>query len=752
MSEVGELILHDLNPAQREAVTAPDGPLLVFAGAGSGKTRVLTRRIAWMIAERGLRPSEVFAVTFTNKAAGEMQRRVEELLGGHAHGMWVHTFHSACARLLRSHAERVGRKPGFSIYDEADQQTLIKEIAPRCDLDLKEYPPRQIAGWFDRAKNEAEDPATLERHVPATIRQKYRNLAELYARRMREANAFDFGDLIVETIRLLRENEDVHEGVRRRFQSLLVDEFQDTNRAQYLLLELLLGGRRNLTVVGDDDQSIYRWRGARLANILEFKQQFPDARVVILGTNYRSSARILQAADAIISHNIGRQPKQMDTPNPPGAAIVRALTDDEYDEARFIAATIDELRLRHGLRPAQIAVFYRINAQSRIIEEKLLERGIPYKVVGGLRFYDRKEIKDAVAYLRLAVNADDAAAFERAVNMPPRGIGDKTLERIRDFAAQQGATLLAACVQLAAGAGEGVAGKARLELGRFARLFAAETPDLFADTPSRTAARLLNESGYLPSLEKSEKIEDKTRVENLRELLKSIEEFEKEFQGEATLPLFLEKVSLLSDPDLYDERADAVALMTLHAAKGLEFPAVIMAGLEENLLPHSRSLNDVEELEEERRLCYVGVTRAQKYLYWTAASWRRSFGGAPAPTRLSRFWNDLPAEVVEEFGLRRPYAERRAAQPSLLGVPTAGPDPREPVYDSSDSQDPEDQRRQRKLLAPGCRVRHPHFGAGIVVTLTGHGSLARATVHFERFGQKTLVLQFANLTYEGPGT
>jgi DNA helicase-2/ATP-dependent DNA helicase PcrA len=740
MSEIHDLILHDLNPAQREAVTAPDGPLLVFAGAGSGKTRVLTRRLAYLLVERDVQPSEILAVTFTNKAADEMRRRVEALLGRHTHGMWIHTFHSACVRILRSHADRVGRRGGFSIYDETDQQTLIRELAALCDIDTKEWAPRQIAHWFDLAKNDAIDPVDYAAHVPAPIRAKYVELARLYARRVREANAFDFGDLIVETIRLLGEHPEIRDGYRQRFRHILVDEFQDTNQAQYILLRLLLGEHHNLTVVGDDDQSIYRWRGARVDNILQFEKQFAGARVVVLGANYRSSARILQAAGAVIQHNQGRKPKELTTPNAPGTAVVRCVTDDEFDEARFAAATIHDLRLRHGLRPRDIAVFYRINAQSRLVEEKLLERGLPYVVVGGTRFYDRKEIKDALAYLRLYVNPADEVAFERVINVPPRGVGDTTLGRLRELAGQENSTLPAACARVAAGAGEHFSAKVRQELGRFARLLLRPAGELLRERPSPLAARLLEESRYLSVLRESKKIEDRSRLENLQELLKSIEEFEAEAGDEATIELFLEKVSLLSDPDLYDERADAVSLMTLHTAKGLEFPAVVMLGLEEGLLPHSRSLEDRAELEEERRLCYVGITRAKKWLVWTAAAFRRSFGGVPTPTRLSRFWTDLPPEVVEDIGPVSAF-RRPTRQPSLLGVPKA-PAPGETSYDYSESQDPDDPRAH---FVAGSLVKHPHFGLGRVKELSGKGTLARATVVFERFGEKTLVLKYAGL-------
>ncbi|NLH48832.1 MAG: UvrD-helicase domain-containing protein [Myxococcales bacterium] len=747
MPETTELILKDLNPAQREAVTAPDGPLLVFAGAGSGKTRVLTRRIAYLLVERGLHPSEVFAVTFTNKAAQVMQDRVEQLIGRHARGMWIHTFHGACVRLLRSHAERVGRKPGFSIYDEADQQQVVKELMPICDLDPQDTPPRQITHWFDLAKNEGADPSERGDLAPPPIRHKFQHLAELYRRRLREANAFDFGDLIVETVRLLRDNPEIAAAYRRRFRHLLVDEFQDTNRAQYQLLAELLDDHRCLTVVGDDDQSIYRWRGARLANILEFERVFPDAKVVILGTNYRSTSLILRAANAVIARNVGRKPKEMNTPNPLGAPLVRCLADDEYEEARFVGRTIDELRLRHGLRPAEIAVFYRVNAQSRILEEKLLERGIPYTVVGGTRFYDRKEIKDAIAYLRLQVNPADALAFARAINVPARGIGEKTQARLLQYATEKSLSPIAACAAAAEGDAEGFGPKLRQELGRFARLFRQPGADLFGNRPSQIAGRLLRDSGYLDLLEKSQKIEDRSRLENLQELLKSIEEFEKDIGEEATLADFLEKVSLLSDPDMYDERVDAVSLMTLHAAKGLEFPAVFMIGLEDGLLPHSRSRDDPAEIEEERRLAYVGVTRARQYLYWTAAAVRRSYGGIPTPTRLSPFWHDPPPDAVTDVGPTRApswgsdFIRRAAPAPAPAAVESG-----EPVYDYADSQDPDDLQSR---LVPGCRIRHPQFGAGTLLTITGSGAMSRATVAFDRYGTKTLILKYANLTWLG---
>ncbi len=745
MSDVGELILRDLNPAQREAVTAPDGPLLVFAGAGSGKTRVLTRRIAYLLAVRNVHPSEILAVTFTNKAAAVMRERIEQLLGRHAEGMWIHTFHGACVRFLRHHAELVGRKPGFSIYDEADQLTLLKELFGVAEIDSEKLAPKTAAHLFDQAKNEAVDPAEYSSHVMPTLRDKYVHVAQLYQKRLREANAFDFGDLIVETIRLLREHPEVRDAYRRRFRYVLVDEFQDTNRAQDLLIELLLGEHGNLTVVGDDDQSIYRWRGARIQNILDFEKKFPDARVVILGTNYRSTARILQAADAVIKLNRGRKPKQLDTPNPDGALIQRFVADDEYDEARFVARTVQELCTRRGLRPGEIAVFYRTNAQSRMVEEKLLETGIAYLVVGGTRFYDRKEIKDALAYLKLLVNPFDGVAFGRVINVPARNIGPRTVERIAAFAAEQQCDLIAACRRLGAGEGD-LPGGARTRVAQFAKLIDAATEFAAGHQPSLTAGYVVRESGYLAALEASPKVEDKTRVENLAELLKSIEDFETDAGDDASLALFLERVSLLSDPDLYDERANAVSLMTLHAAKGLEFRAVIIIGLEDGLLPHSRSKENPAELEEERRLCYVGITRAREWLYLTAAAVRRSYGGVPMPTRLSMFWHNLPPQLVEDLsGPRRPASPFGESTTFVRRRPV--PETIDEMPDYEESQDPADQQKLSLL----CVVRHPHFGLGVVTELSGQGQLARATVRFQKFGEKTLILKYANLQYvSGP--
>jgi DNA helicase-2/ATP-dependent DNA helicase PcrA len=752
MGDVGELILQNLNPAQREAVTAPDGPLLVFAGAGSGKTRVLTRRIAYLIAVRDVHPSEILAVTFTNKAADVMRGRVEELLGRHAMGMWIHTFHGACVRILRSHAERVGRKPGFSIYDEADQQTLLKELFGVCEIDTDVFAVRQAAYLFDQAKNEAADPATLASHAPPSLREKYVHLCQLYATRVREANAFDFGDLIVETLRLLRENPEVRDGYRGRFRHLLVDEFQDTNRAQDLLIDELLGAHRNLMVVGDDDQSIYRWRGARIQNILDFEKKFPEAKVIVLGTNYRSTSRILQAADAVIKQNRGRKPKTLDTPNPEGAAIQRFVADDEYDEARFVARTAQELVTRRGLRPGDIAVFYRTNAQSRMIEEKLLETGLPYVVIGGTRFYDRKEVKDALGYLRLLINPNDGVALGRVINVPARNIGPRTVERIAAFAQEKACDVVAACRRVGAGEGELPTG-ARGRVAAFAQLIDRATTFAQEHKPSVTAGYVLREAGYIAALEASKKVEDKTRLENLAELLKAIEDFEDENEDEATLSLFLERVSLLSDPDLYDERANAISLMTLHAAKGLEFPAVIMIGLEDGLLPHSRSKESPAEFEEERRLCYVGITRTKERLFLTAAAMRRSFGGVPMPTRLSPFWFDLPPQLVEDIGSTRPNVSAFTTTRSTAfssGPTTRLIRPREetidPLFDYDESQDPADQPKLELL----CRVRHPHFGPGVVTHLAGSGQLARATVRFDKFGEKTLILKYANLQYVAP--
>jgi ATP-dependent DNA helicase UvrD/PcrA len=742
MSEIAEIILRDLNPEQKQAVTAPDGPLLVFAGAGSGKTRVLTRRIAFLLTERDVRPHEILAVTFTNKAAGVMLDRVEELIGRHASGMWIHTFHGACSRILRSHAELVGRKSSFTIYDDGDQRALLKTLLTELDIDAQQWTPRQFATWFDRAKNEGLDPADYAADVPSPIRERYIAVAEAYRERVRGANAFDFGDLICETIRLLRDNEEVREAYRARFRHVLVDEFQDTNRAQYQLLALLLGEHRNLMVVGDDDQSIYRWRGARLANILEFEDRFPGAVTVVLGTNYRSSGRILAAADSVISRNENRMPKTLSTPNPDGAAITRYLADDEYDEARYVAATAERLRNKDGLRPSEIAVFYRINAQSRIVEEKLLERGIPYVVVGGTRFYDRKEIKDALAYLRLVANPADIMAFDRIVNVPPRGIGAKTLKRILDYARQNDLTPLAAAAAFAQGEGERIAAKARKALGELVAALTDQENDLFSSRPAEVAARVLEQSGYLRVLKGSDKVEDRARLDNLEELLKSIEDFEKDAGEEASLALFLEKTSLLSDPDLYDDKADSVSLMTLHSAKGLEYPAVFILGLEDGMLPHKRSQDSAAELEEERRLCYVGITRAEQRLFITAAARRSVFGSFPAPTMVSPYWHDLPADIVQDEGARPRLMTppRPAWSPRPVAKPAA--DPNEPVYDFTDSQDPDD---HITTVFPGQRVRHPQFGLGTVVDTFGGGRMMRADIRFDRVGKKTLVLLYANL-------
>ncbi|MHA1569898.1 MAG: ATP-dependent helicase, partial [Alphaproteobacteria bacterium] len=520
----------------------------------------------------------------------------------------------------------------------------------------------------------------------------------------------------------------------------LVDEFQDTNRAQDLLLQELLGEHRNLMVVGDDDQSIYRWRGARIQNILDFAKNYAETKVFVLGTNYRSSKRILRAADAVISRNEGRKAKNLDTPNPDGAPITRFLADDEYDEARYVARLATELQTRDGLRPGDIAVFYRTNAQSRMVEEKLLEWGIPYVVIGGTRFYDRKEIKDALAYLRLLINPADAVAFARVVNFPPRGIGPRTLEKIVSVANRKNIDLVEASRRIGTGEGSLATGLIK-RVKHFAEIMDNLLAYMDAHRPAELADRMLRETGYLDLLQASAKVEDKTRLENLQELLKSIEDFEKEAGDEATLDLFLERVSLLSDPDLYDERANAVSLMTLHAAKGLEFPAVIMVGLEDKLLPHSRSMESEAEYEEERRLCYVGMTRAKQHLFFTAAATRRTYGGVPMPTRLSPFWQDLPHDLVEDVGHTRP----RFGGP--VSADEDDDDLQEPTYDYSESQDPADFQRPLEL---NCRVKHLQFGYGTIYKLSGTGPMARATVLFDRVGEKTLILKYANLIYVSP--
>jgi len=717
----GESILTGLNPAQQEAVRHTEGALLVLAGAGSGKTRVIAHRIAYLIAG-GADPRRILAVTFTNKASGEMAQRVEALLAGWGvRSPLVATFHATCVRILRSEIHHLGYKRHFLIYDEDDRLSLIRELARDAGLDERAWPPQAVVSRISRAKNQLQDADDL---AAAARGPRERELAQLFTRyeaRLRAAGALDFDDLLVLVVRLWERHPEVLAYYRNHWRYVLVDEYQDTNAAQYRFLRLLTGGHGNLCVVGDPDQSIYRFRGADLRNILDFERDFPDCRVVRLEQNYRSTGQILEIAGAVIAHNQARKDKALWTENERGepARLFRAW--DEVEEAAWVARSVAGLQAE-GTGLAEVAVFYRTNAQSRVLEDAFRGLGLPYHIVGSVRFYERKEVKDALAYLRLALNPDDDLAFTRAVGTPPRGIGKTSLGRLAEAAERDGVSLLAASGGPAALA---IGGKAGRALGGFAALrerlaaLIAEPPPL-ADRVSA----VIDAAGLREALRQERTAEAESRLENLDELCVAAGEFEAR-DGRGELAAFLDSVALIADVDELAEARAAVTLMTLHSAKGLEFPVVFLTGLEEGVFPHARALEDTEGVEEERRLAYVGLTRAKARLYLSYACQRRlgAFGGMREP---SRFLLEMPeAALVPVAG-----SARRPAP----GGWTVAREPSLPVNDSENAP-----------LRVGARVRHGRWGEGLVVGVQQDGEDWVVTVNFAAVGKKRLALQYAHL-------
>ncbi len=643
-----EQLLEGLNPPQREAVTHGAGPLLVLAGAGSGKTRVLTHRIAHLVATGAAKPSEILAITFTNKAAQEMRDRVELVVGRMVRVMWVMTFHSACARILRTEAERLGYTKRFSIYDDADSVRLVRRCLVELAVDPKRFAPRAIKSQISRAKNQLEDAAAYRERVSSFFEQTAADVYELYEKRIHEMNAVDFDDLLFRTVNLLELFSDVAERYRSTFRWILVDEYQDTNHAQYRLLQLLAGEERNVCVVGDDDQSIYCFRGADINNILDFERDFPGAHVVKLEQNYRSTQTILSAANAVVSNNAGRKPKELWSDCGAGDPVRVAELEDEHAEARYVASEIERLA-DEGTSRGEVAVFYRTNAQSRVLEDTLVRANVAYQVIGGTKFYERAEIKDALAYLTLLTNPADSVSFGRVVNTPKRGIGQTTVGRVLAHANTMGEPVMeiAAVPELVPGLGP-AAVKA---LDRFASIVERLRELTEHSTVGDLLESVLEETGFVESLEAERTIEAQGRVENLQELVGVAREFDANWEGDRGLPglaEFLQQLSLYSEQDALRDAESTVTLMTLHNAKGLEYPVVFMIGCEEGVFPHSRSI-DEGNLEEERRLCYVGITRAEKHLFMTYARTRSLFG-TRSYNMPSRFLDELPADLTEGDG------------------------------------------------------------------------------------------------------
>ncbi len=708
-------ILEGLNPEQREAVLHTEGPLLILAGAGSGKTRVLTHRLAWLVREHGVSPTSLLAITFTNKAAEEMRRRLQDLVGGASRAMWISTFHAACARMLRRDAERLGYQKNFAVYDEEDQRRLVLRLMRDNEMDVKRYPPRAVRSRISLAKNELvswEDYRQRARDdFEAVVGEVYR----LYQETMARNNAMDFDDLLVNALALLELFPSLLEEYQERFRYISVDEYQDTNRAQYRWVNLLAERRRNLCVVGDDDQSIYSWRGADLRNILDFERDYPDARIIRLERNYRSTRVILDAAHGVVRGIRGRKPKKLWTDREGGEPIRFFQADSEYQEALYVAEEINGLTAR-GYRLSDIAVFYRINAQSRPFEEVMLRLGIPYRIVGGFRFYERKEVKDVLAYLRVLANPADDVSLLRVVNVPRRGIGETTIGHLQAHAALQGITLWEALLRAEEVAPLGAG--ARRRLSEFARLMselrdAADElalPELMKEVQER--------SGYLEELRRERTLEAEGRLENLEELLRVADEFQ-QTRPEEGLQGFLEQVSLLSDIDYYDQEEGAVTLMTLHNAKGLEFPVVFMVGMLDGVFPHSRSVVEGRE-DEERRLCYVGITRARDLLYLTCSAQRSQYGltdyCAPSP-----YVQEIPEELLERVGAAE--VEERAVR-----------------------LESERLARMAEGFQVGDRVLHRVFGTGVVREITVSSAGPEMAIEFPELGTKRFLLAFAPLT------
>jgi DNA helicase-2/ATP-dependent DNA helicase PcrA len=736
-----DTLLDGLNPQQRAAVVHEGSPLLIVAGAGSGKTRVLTHRIAYLLAERNVSPAEILAITFTNKAAGEMAARAAALTGSRARSMWLLTFHSACVRILRREARRFGYPPAFSIYDQADSRRLMALVCRELGLDAKYHPPKAMIAQVSNLKNDLVDYETAAARASGYREKATAEAYGEYQRRLVAAGAMDFDDLIMVTVNLLQAFPEVASAYRSRFRHVLVDEYQDTNHAQYILVRELAGqgvapsgqdgpaassGPAELCVVGDADQSIYAFRGATIRNIEQFERDFAGARVILLEQNYRSTQNILAAANAVVSRNSSRIPKNLWSDQGDGPPIVGYVADSEHDEAAFVAEEVDRLSDEGEATPGQVAVFYRTNAQSRVFEEVFIRAGMPYKVVGGVRFYERREVRDLLGYLRLIANPADEVSLRRVLNMPRRGIGERAEECVAALA-QAGRITFAAALGKPQDV-PGLAARSARSIEAFNDLIGGLREAVAAGSPvGDLAEAVLDRSGYLAELQGSSDLQDASRIENLTELVSVAREYDSQ-HPDGTLLDFLEQVSLVADADQIPEGEDhggVVTLMTLHTAKGLEFPVVFLTGLEENVFPHERSIGDERELEEERRLAYVGITRAEQRLYLTRAM-TRAWWGRPAYHKQSRFLSEVPARLVEwrrdESAAAPPASERLARRP---GMNAAG-------------------NRPIPSLAPGDHVNHDSYGLGRVLSVEGRGDDPEAKIDFGGdYGIKHLVLRYA---------
>jgi DNA helicase-2/ATP-dependent DNA helicase PcrA len=753
--------LDALNPEQREAVLHTEGPLLILAGAGSGKTRVITYRIAYLIGNGHAAADQVLAVTFTNKAAGEMRERVEALLGNDTNGVWLSTFHSLCARLLRREAPHVGLSRDFVIYDSSDQVAVVKQVEKELGIDDKLVPPRLALARISQAKNRMEGPDAL-RSAWNLRDEQIAKIYERYLAALKDANALDFDDLLLKTVELFEASQTVRDRYARKFKYVMVDEYQDTNRPQYLLIRRLAEIHRNVAVVGDPDQSIYKWRGADLRNILDFETDFGEATIVRLEQNYRSTQIILDAATAVIQQNRNRKDKRLWTDRKGGEKIVYFRGGDELEEADFIVRSIKSARAEDV--DTTMAVLYRTNAQSRALEDQLMRESVPYKIIGGVRFYERKEIKDALAFLKLIINPHDDVSLRRVINVPARGIGKGVMDSLQAIDPAQ--IVADAPPLLAAGLAEvtsarslwarliyavddaKLGGRAVASLRGFRDLIAGLADAARTDTVSIAIGKMLDRSGYLNDLREENTEEANERIENLMELVSAARDYESREQ-DASLGGFVDRLSLLSEADEESGSRNAkVWLMTMHAAKGLEFPVVFIAGMEEGLFPHSRSSEDEDEIEEERRLFYVGMTRAERRLFLTSAARRRVFGEYQS-TEPSRFIDEVPAPLLQRIApaLTSAYQGNFAHAHYEFRTNPYGRGGRGARFrEDQEKYSYEDEDQSAAMgLRPGMRVRHPQFGVGTVLAVEEHTDDYKITVRFNSVGQKKLLARFAKL-------
>jgi len=718
-----------LNDMQKEAVVNTEGPLLILAGAGSGKTRVLTHRIAYLIEEKNIFPSNILAITFTNKAAREMRDRVENLIGEISNGMWIGTFHSICVKILRRNAEVIGYTSDFTIYDPTDQKTLVKECMKELNIDDKKITFRNVLSKISEAKNEMLTPAKYEELYSGDFYlDKISKIFTLYQSKLKTNNAMDFDDLILNAIRVLKADDSILDFYQRKFKYVLVDEYQDTNKAQYILISMLSMGYGNLCVVGDNDQSIYGWRGADIRNIREFEKDFKGAKIIKLEQNYRSVDNILKAANYVIQNNINRKSKILWTENEEGDKIYYFRAQNEMEEAQFVVKNIINEKKQNGRKNSEFAVLYRTNAQSRVLEDAFRREGVDYKLVGGIKFYDRREIKDLIAYMRIIQNPVDELSIARAINIPKRGIGIKTIEKIKNYSYENNITLYEG-IKLVSEK-ESFSKKVNKGLKEFVNLIEDFREDLYEKKVSILMEDVLNKTGIIDELKLDDTLESRSRIENLREMISAAQEFEKNSET-GLLKEFLEEFSLKSDADNVDESLDSVTLMTIHSAKGLEYPIIFLVGLEEGIFPSIRSINEDNDVEEERRLMYVAITRAEEKLYLTHAQVRNMYGKTSC-NLVSRFIEEIPEKLLNP--LNGEVSKRESRKKSFTNQMKSylNTEKRKPITENVE-------------IKTGCKVYHKLFGKGTVVSLKGNKGDETATIVFEKKGIKKLKLSLAPL-------